>query len=102
MTPSTFTLYTFYAFYAFGFALLCALSMLLSRFLCRVARIEKPNFQNRVVPAAVGLTFLFVCAGVYLPLALAGTTLGAAYAPSFLLVSVGFGLLLRLDGFIDR
>ena len=85
------------ALYGVGFALLCVLSPFLSRAVCRALRIEKPNFAGRVVPAATGITFLLVGGAVYPALATTGATLGTAFAPAFLLVCAGFGILGLLD-----
>lgn len=91
MTPLTLTLL------GIGFVLLCATAPFLSRLLCHVWRLEKPNFAGDVIPASVGMTFLFVGAVVYGMLPISGSTLGFAYAPSFLMVCVGFGLLGLFD-----
>jgi hypothetical protein len=56
-----------------------------------VWRLEKPNFVGDVIPASVGMTFLFVGAAVYGLLPVSGSTLGFVYAPSFLMVCVGLG-----------
>jgi UDP-N-acetylmuramyl pentapeptide phosphotransferase/UDP-N-acetylglucosamine-1-phosphate transferase len=87
MTPLTLALL------GFGFALLCVAAPFLSRFLCHAWRLEKPNFAGNVIPAATGMTFLIIGAAVYGSLPASGATLGFAYAPSFLMVCVGFGLL---------
>ncbi|MBC8135305.1 MAG: hypothetical protein H8F28_05375, partial [Fibrella sp.] len=91
MTPLTLALF------GFGFILLCATAPFLSRFLCRVWHLEKPNFAGSVIPAATGLTFLLIGAVVYALLPTTGATLGFAYAPSFLMVCVGFGILGLFD-----
>lgn len=91
MTPLTLALL------GVGFILICAIAPFLSRFLCRVWRLEKPNFAGSVIPAATGLTFLFVGSVVYGMLPTTGATLGFAYAPSFLMVCVGFGILGLFD-----
>lgn len=91
MTPLTLALL------GVGFILLCAIAPFLSRFLCRVWRLEKPNFAGSVIPAATGITFLIIGSVVYTMLPTTGATLGFAYAPSFLMVCVGFGILGLLD-----
>ncbi|MBC7808289.1 MAG: hypothetical protein H7145_19320 [Akkermansiaceae bacterium] len=85
------------ALLGFGFVLLCVLAPFLSRLLCRVWRLEKPNFAGSVIPAATGLTSLFAGSVVYALLPASGATLGFAYAPSFLMVCVGFGVLGLFD-----
>lgn len=81
----------------FFFTLLCAAAPFLARLLCRAWRLEKPNFAGNVIPAATGITFLLIGAAVYGALPATGATLGFAYAPSFLMVCVGFGILGLLD-----
>ncbi len=91
MTPLTLALI------GFGFVLLCAAAPFLSRILCRVWGMEKPNFAGNVIPSATGLTFLLVGAAVYGFLPTTGATLGIAFAPPFLMVCVGFGILGLFD-----
>ncbi len=86
-----------FAIFGTGFVLLCGIALLLSRVLCRVWHLEKPNFAGNVIPAATGITFLLVGAGVYGILPATGATLGLAFAPSFLMTCVGFGILGLFD-----
>ena len=79
------------------FALLCAAAPFIARALCRAWRLEKPNYANVVIPAATGITFLLVGGATYGFLPTTGSTLGWAFAPSFLMVCVGFGVLGLLD-----
>jgi UDP-N-acetylmuramyl pentapeptide phosphotransferase/UDP-N-acetylglucosamine-1-phosphate transferase len=78
------------------FVLLLALAPLLSRVACRLLGLERPNFKGDVIPAGVGLTFLFVAAVAYGWLMLTPAPL-AASAPLFLFVALGFGLLGIID-----
>ncbi len=75
-------------------ALLLVAAPFVSRLLCRLLGLVRPNFRGDVIPSSVGLTFLLVGAGVYASLAWRGS--GGPMASSarlFLLVTVGFGLL---------
>jgi UDP-GlcNAc:undecaprenyl-phosphate GlcNAc-1-phosphate transferase len=84
------------AFLAMGLVLLLLLAPLLARILCRVMGLEKPNFRGDVIPASAGIGFMVVAAAVYGGLSATDAPL-AAYAPLFLFVSVGFGLLGLID-----
>ncbi|MBC8140180.1 MAG: hypothetical protein H7Y38_01925 [Armatimonadetes bacterium] len=80
-----------------GFLLLCILAPFVSRAVCRAFELVKPNFAGATIPAATGLTFLLVGAITYGAVAATGATLGMVYAPAFLLVCAGFGILGLLD-----
>jgi len=81
-----------------AFVLLLALAPLAARLLCAAFGLVKPNFRGEKIPAAVGITFLVVAGVVYgVMTAAGGTALGAFYAPVFLIVSLGFGLLGLID-----
>lgn len=84
-------------FWGAGFVLLCALVPFVSRALCRALGLMKPNFARAVIPASAGLTFLIVGVTTYGAVTATGATLGIVYAPAFLLVCAGFGLLGLLD-----
>jgi UDP-N-acetylmuramyl pentapeptide phosphotransferase/UDP-N-acetylglucosamine-1-phosphate transferase len=64
-----------------------------SRYLCRLLRLEKPNFRGDVIPASVGITFLLVAVVGYGGLLLRGPDGLRRTAGLFLLASAGFGLL---------
>ena len=88
---------TTYILWGAGFLLLCTLAPLLARTVCRAWGLTKPNFAGTTIPAATGLTFLLVGAATYGAVAATGATLGTVYAPAFLMVCAGFGILGLLD-----
>lgn len=75
-----------------AFLLLLLLAPAVSRRLCCLLGLIRPNFRGERIPAAIGITFLVVTAGMYALLA-AGSPRLADRASLFLMVSVGFGLL---------
>ena len=92
------------------FAVWVIVAPFLTRWLCRLWGLEKPNFRGERVPAAAGLTPLLVAGAAYaalsavpvgVPLAPAGSSppplTPFTAAPIFLLVAVGFGLLGLVD-----
>lgn len=73
-------------------AALFLLAPLVARWFCRALGLVRPNFRGDRIPGAVGITFLLVAVGLYVPLSQSPNPFGKA-ALLFLFVSVGFGLL---------
>jgi len=82
------------------FVFLLAFAPLASRLLCRAFGLVRPNFRGEAIPASVGLTFLLV-AGVFYGVLSGGASGNSgdirAFAPLFLLVALGFGVLGLID-----
>jgi UDP-GlcNAc:undecaprenyl-phosphate GlcNAc-1-phosphate transferase len=76
-----------------AFAVSLFVAPIVTRRLCRLLLLEKPNFRGDVIPASVGITFLLVAAMGYATLYFAGPYGLRFPARSFLLLSIGFGLL---------
>ena len=75
-------------------ALLLVLAPLMTRRICQVAGLMKPNFRGAIIPACLGTTLLLVACPVYAALFFARISYFAPpMAAAFLLVTTGFGLL---------